>query len=132
MLGTPEGLYKFISIKENPYHGLNLCLGTVAEMLQQPNREIHDVVRRIGRAGKIFNIHFRNIRGHRDDFVETYPDEGDMNMVEVARTLWEVDYPYMVMPDHLPTHPDDPDSLQGFAFAYGYIKAILQALQALG
>ena len=28
---------------------------------------------------------------------------------DVARTLYEVDYPYMVMPDHMPRHPDDPD-----------------------
>jgi mannonate dehydratase len=31
------------------------------------------------------------------------------------------------MPDHLPQHPDDPQSLQAFAFGYGYIKALIQA-----
>jgi len=132
VLGTPEGLYKFIALKENPYHGLNLCLGTVAEMLQNPNREIHEVIRKVGKAGKIFNIHFRNIKGRRDDFHETYPDEGDMNMVEVARTLQEVGYQYMVMPDHMPHHEDDPGTKQGFAFGYGYIKALLQCLETLG
>lgn len=129
VLGTPEGLYRFISIKENPYHGLNLCLGTTAEMLRDPNQEIHAIIRRIGRAGKIFNIHFRNIRGGRDDFYETFPDEGDMNMVEVATTLHESGYQYMVMPDHIPSHPNDPDTLQGFAFAYGYIRAVLQSIE---
>src|SRR6185436_16902325 len=29
VLGTPDGLKKFVSIKENPYHGLNFCQGTV-------------------------------------------------------------------------------------------------------
>ena len=29
-------------------------------------------------------------------------------MLQVLRTLAEVDYPYMVMPDHLPRHADDP------------------------
>jgi mannonate dehydratase len=132
VLGTPEGLYKFMKIQESPYHGFNLCLGTTAEMLQNPKREIHDVIRAIGSKKKIFNIHFRNIRGKRDSFTETYPDEGDMNMVEVARTLREVEYPYMLMPDHVPQHPDDPGGSQGFAFAYGYIKAILQALETAG
>jgi mannonate dehydratase len=33
----------------------------------------------------------------------------------------------MVMPDHVPTYPDDPQQLQGFAFAFGYIKALIQA-----
>jgi mannonate dehydratase len=131
VLGTVEGLKKFVAIKESPYHGLNLCLGTTAEMLQQPNTEIHDVIRYFGERKKIFNIHFRNIRGKRDDFSETYPDEGDMDMVKVLMTLRDVDYPYMVMPDHMPRHADDQGGNQAFAFGYGYIKALIQAVDRL-
>lgn len=131
VLGTFEGLKKFVAIKESPYHGLNLCLGTTAEMLQQPNTEIHDVIRYFGERKKIFNIHFRNIRGKRDDFSETYPDEGDMDMVKVLMTLRDVDYPYMVMPDHMPRHADDQGGNQAFAFGYGYIKALIQAVDRL-
>ena len=130
VLGTVDGLKKFVSIQESPYHGLNLCLGSVAEMLHDPNREIHDAIRWFGERKKIFNIHFRNIRGKRDDFQEVYHDEGDMDMLQIMYTLYEVDYEYMVMPDHVPRHPDDPGGLQGFAFAYGYIKALLQAVAA--
>jgi hypothetical protein len=32
------------------------------------------------------------------------------------------------MPDHVPSDPDDPRRLQAFAFAFGHIKGILQAL----
>ena len=131
VLGTVEGLKKFITIEENPYHGFNLCLDTTAEMLQDPGREIHDVIRYLGSRQKIFNIHFRNIRGGRDDFQEVYPDEGDMDMVQVALTLKEVDYPYMLMPDHMPQHPDDPNRRQAFAYGFGYIKGILQAIRDL-
>ncbi|MFN0172171.1 MAG: mannonate dehydratase [Bryobacteraceae bacterium] len=132
VLGTVEGLKRYVSIQESPYHGLNFCVGTVAEMLQDPAREIHDVIRYFGARKKIFNIHFRNIVGKRDDFYEVYPDNGDMNMIDVARTLHEVDYPYMLMPDHMPQHPDDPGYLQAFAFGYGYIKATIQALERMG
>ncbi len=31
VLGTVEGLKKFVQIAESPYHGLNFCQGTVAE-----------------------------------------------------------------------------------------------------
>jgi mannonate dehydratase len=129
VLGTVEGLKKFVEIQSSPYHGLNFCVGTVGEMLQKPGDEICDVVRYFGQRGKIFNIHFRNIRGHRDDFCETFPDEGDMDMLAVARTLAEVEYPYMLMPDHMPSHADDPDGSQAFAFGYGYIKGLLQAIE---
>lgn len=131
VLGTVEGLKKFTSIQESPYHGLNLCLGTTAEMLHEPRAEIHEVIRYFGRRKKIFNIHFRNIRGRRDNFQEVYPDEGDMDMYQVALTLKEVDYPYMLMPDHVPGHPADPDKLQAFAFAHGYIKGLVQAISSL-
>jgi mannonate dehydratase len=132
VLGTVEGLKKFVSIPESPYHGLNLCLGTVAEMLDDPARQIHDVIRYFGERKKIFNIHFRNIRGRRDDFMEVYPDNGDMDMLRVALTLAEVDYPYMLMPDHMPPHDDDPGGRQAFAYAYGYIKGLLQAIGSIG
>lgn len=132
VLGTVEGLKRFISIEESPYHGLNFCQGTVAEMLEDPSREIFDVIRYFGRRKKIFNVHFRNIRGKRDDFVETFPDNGDVNMVRAAMVYREVDYPYMLMPDHMPIHPDDSDRKQAFAYSYGYIKAVIQAIEELG
>jgi len=127
VLGTVDGMKRFVDIAPSPYHGLNLCLGTTAEMLQQPATEIHDVIRYFGQRGKIFNIHFRNIRGRRDDFQEVFPDEGDMDMAAVMRTLKQVGYQYMVMPDHMPHHDDDPRQDQAFAFGYGYIKALIQA-----
>ncbi len=132
VLGTVDGLKKLVAIQDSPYHGLNLCLGSVAEMLQEPDREIHDVIRYFGKRQKIFNIHFRNICGRRDDFCEVYPDNGDMNMLRAALTLYEVDYPYMVMPDHMPRHDVDAGGRQAFAFGYGYIKGLLQAIETLG
>jgi mannonate dehydratase len=128
VLGTVAGLKKFVEIQASPYHGLNFCIGTVAEMLEDPRAEICDVVRHFGQRGKIFNIHFRNIRGHRDDFSETFPDDGDLDMLAVARTLDEVGYPFMLMPDHMPHHVDDAQGMQAFAFGYGYIKGLLQAI----
>jgi mannonate dehydratase len=128
VLGTVEGLKRFVSIQENPYHGLNFCQGTVSEMLRDPGKEIFDVIRYFGSRQKIFNVHFRNIRGHRDEFVEVYPDEGDIDFVKAIQVYKEVGYPYLLMPDHVPQAPGDPNGLQSFAFCYGYIRALLQAV----
>jgi mannonate dehydratase len=130
VLGIPEGLRRLVSIQESPYHGLNFCVGTVAEMLGDPAREIGPLVREFGQRKKIFNVHFRNIRGRRDDFQEVYPDEGDLDMLQVALTLQEVGYSGMLMPDHVPGHADDPRGLQAFAYAYGYIRGILEAVSS--
>src|SRR5215472_16727003 len=99
-------------------------------MLEDPATGIFDVIRYFGSRQKIFNVHFRNIRGHRDSFQETYPDEGDVGFVKAIKVYKEVGYSYMLMPDHVPHHPDDPDGLQAFAFAYGYIRALIQAADA--
>jgi mannonate dehydratase len=148
VLGTVEGLKKFVSLYESPYHGLNFCQGTISEDLANPGKEIFDVIRYFGRRGKIFNVHFRNIRGHRDSFVESFPDEGDVDMLQAALTYKEVGYDGMLMPDHVPAvstgqggseyaynfpgaklAPDD--QLQSFAFAYGYIRGLIQAADSI-
>ncbi len=77
-------------------------------MLADPASEIFDVIRYFGSRQKIFNVHFRNIRGHRNDFVEVYPDEGDIDFVKAIQVYKEVGYPYMMMPDHVPQAPGDP------------------------
>jgi mannonate dehydratase len=130
VLGTIEGLKRFVDMSPSPYHGLNLCVGTVAEMLQNPIEEISAILRYLGERDKLFNIHFRNIRGKRNSFQEVYPDEGDLDMFQVMRVLKDVGYKYLIMPDHMPRHPDDPNSRQAYAFAYGYIKGLLQAIES--
>ena len=128
VLGTVGGLKRFVSIAESDYHGLNFCQGSVAEMLSDPATETFDVIRHFGRRKKIFNVHFRNIRGGRDSFQEVYPDEGDVDMFQAMKVYKEVGYDGMVMPDHMPSHPHDRRSLQAFAFGFGYIKALIQSL----
>src|SRR5215469_13584223 len=68
VLSSVEGLKRFIDISPSPYHGLNFCQGTVCEMLDQPAAEIPDIIRYFGSRKKIFNVHFRNIIGHRLKF----------------------------------------------------------------
>jgi mannonate dehydratase len=128
VLSSVEGLKRFVDLAPSPYHGLNFCQGTVCEMLDDPRKEILDVIRYFGSRKKIFNVHFRNIKGHRLDFRETFPDEGDINFLECARVYREVGYEGMLMPDHAPQIEGDKSGL-AFAFEIGYIQAIIQTVK---
>ena len=70
------------------------------------------------------------------DFKEVWPDEGDVNMFRLAQTLRSVGYPYMLMPDHAPSHPDDKAipgasdrATSGWSFQFGYIISVIQAIR---
>jgi mannonate dehydratase len=130
VLGSVEGLKRFVEIKPSPYHGLNFCQGTVSEMLEKPGEEIYDVIRYFGKRGKIFNVHFRNIKGRFLNFEETFPDDGDVDMIRAMRVYREVGYDGMIMPDHVPTIAGDTGGAQAFAFAFGYIQALIQLVNS--
>jgi len=130
VLGSVDGLKHFIEINPSPYHGLNFCQGTVSEMLKDPGEEIFDVIRYFGSRKKIFNVHFRNIHGGFLNFQETFPDAGDVDMLKALRVYKEVGYDGMLMPDHVPVIQGDQGGHQAFAFAFGYIRALMQAVNA--
>ncbi|MDP6039800.1 MAG: mannonate dehydratase [Candidatus Latescibacteria bacterium] len=128
VMGMVDGFKKLVDLYDSPYNGINFCIGCMSEALENPVEDIYDVIRYFGERKKIFNIHYRNIKGGLRKFTEVFPDEGDVNMLKALRTLKEVDYPYMIMPDHVP-HISGPEAGRvAFAYTFGYIHAMLQAV----
>lgn len=130
-LGMVEGFKKFIALYDSPYNGLNFCQGCMSEALANPAEEIYDVIRYFGERKKIFNVHFRNIKGGLGNFVEVFPDEGDINMIRALQVYKEVGYEYMIMPDHVPGISGPEAHKVAFAYTFGYIHAALQAVEEL-
>lgn len=126
VLSSTDGLKKFTALDPSPYHGLNFCQGTVAESLKNPREEIYEAIRYFGSRGKIFNVHFRNIKGGFLQFQETFPDNGDVDFVRAIRAYRDVGYDGMLMPDHVPKIQGDTGGRQAFAYCFGYIQALIQ------
>jgi mannonate dehydratase len=125
-----EAVRRYEAIADTPNNGFQLCLGTTAEGLKNPSTEVLPIVRYLGERGKIHQVHMRNIRGGLHDFEEVYPDEGEMDFLAIMRILRDVQFAGAICPDHMPHHADDPEGLQAFAFGYGYIRALIQAVNS--
>ncbi len=129
VLGSVEGMRRYLVMSDSPHHAMNFCQGTLAEMCANPAAEVPGLVREFGGTGRIRMVHFRNIRGGYGDFAEVYPDNGDVDMLAALRVYREVGYRGMICPDHVPVSDADPDRTRQFAFCLGYIRALLQVIE---
>jgi mannonate dehydratase len=73
-------------------------------------------------------VHFRNVTGTTEKFVETFPDEGDTDMFAVMNALAAVGYDGYLVPDHrLQVEGDSPWGHRYWAYSLGFIKALIMA-----
>ena len=127
VVGSVDGLRRFLALSPSPSHGLNFCQGTVAEMFQQPARHMVPMIEEFAATGRIFMVHFRNIRGGYLDFQEVFPDEGDVDMFAALQAYQRGGYAGPLCPDHVPVSELDPGRERFMAFALGYTRGLLQA-----
>jgi len=126
------GYHRIIDAFPSRNVGYLYCIGTRAEAGGQPL--ILDEIHNYGRKGRIFMVHFRNVRGSlatAGAYEEVHLDDGDMNMFKVLQALDSVGFDGCINPDHIfPIEGDTPEVSQGLAYSVGYIKALLAALAA--
>ncbi|MGD1877744.1 MAG: mannonate dehydratase [Kiloniellaceae bacterium] len=128
VVGSIEGMERYLDLApESPAHGINFCQGTVAEMAPDPGPYVIEAIRRIGGRGRIYMVHFRNIKGGYCDFSECFPDEGAVDMAAAVRAYRQVGYRGILCPDHVPASDLDPARERFFAFALGYTQGLLHA-----
>jgi mannonate dehydratase len=127
VMGSADGLRRFLALSGSRNHGLNFCQGTVAEMFREPGRAMIPVIEEFASTGRIFMVHFRNIRGGYLDFQEVFPDEGDVDMFQAIQAYHRGGYRGPLCPDHVPVSDLDPGRERFMAFALGYTRGLLQA-----
>jgi mannonate dehydratase len=120
-----EGLKRLIELVPSPYNGLLLCLGC----MQEAGQDVTEVIRTLGRANKIFYVHFRNVVGTVPRYREVFPDQGDGDMMANLKALQEVGFGGYVVPDHHFGLVGDTDWRHcSRAWQVGYIRGLMQAL----
>jgi mannonate dehydratase len=124
IFGNFEGYKRAFEIANSPNVGMCLCCGTWLEGGPLMGKDVVETIRYFGGQGKIWKIHFRNVSAPLPHFVETFMDNGYMDMYKITKALMEVHFDGIMILDH------SPDMLGGryaqTAYGVAYMKALLK------
>jgi len=131
IMASLEDFQRLIDLVPSPVNGLTLCQGNFTLMTD----DLPAAIRDFGGQGKIFFVHFRDVRGTAEKFVETFHDEGKTDMTACMRAYRDVGYEGVCRPDHVPTMEADSNdrpmySSIGRLFAIGYVTGLREAVYA--
>ena len=132
MRGQPRLVYqpqlyqRVIDRKPSPANALEFCLGSLAEMTEG---DIYETVDRYSGQHKLAYVHFRNVTGKVPFYRETFIDDGDIDMLRVLGILKKNGFEGVLIPDHTPQMSCSAPWHAGMAYAMGYMRAALCALE---
>lgn len=119
-----EGYKRALEIADSPNVGICFCVGCWLEGGDLMGKDVLESIRYFGEQGKIFKVHFRNVDAPLPHFVETFVDNGYMDMYKVMKLLGEVNFNGVLIPDHIPAMAND--HRVGTAYSIGYMNALLK------
>ena len=128
LVNRPDKYQRMLDLVPSRASALEFCLGSLQEM---PEGNVFEAIERYGRDGRIAYVHFRNVRGKVPYYQEVFVDEGDLDMIGVVRALRDVGYDGVLIPDHTPEMTCGAPWHAGMAYALGYMKAAMQAVERL-
>lgn len=128
LVNRHEKYDRLLGIVDSPSNALEFCLGSLQEM---PGGDIYETTRRFARAKKIAYVHFRNVKGKVPRYVESFVDDGDIDMAEIVRILREENYDGVLVPDHVPELDCPAPWHAGHAYTVGYMRALVGRPEAV-
>jgi mannonate dehydratase len=133
ILRSVQNFQRLIDLVPSPVNGIALCQGNFTLMTD----DLPGVIRHFGRQDRIFFVHFRDVRGTPEKFVETFHDDGQTDMLACMQAYHDIGYEGVCRPDHVPTMEGDRNDRPGYSsvgrlFAIGYLKGLREAVYAKG
>ncbi|MBN1640091.1 MAG: mannonate dehydratase [Anaerolineae bacterium] len=129
IMRSVENYDRLLDMASSPVNGIALCQGNFTLMTD----DLPGVIRHFGSQGKIFFVHFRDVRGTPTKFVETFHDDGKTDMLACMRAYRDIGYEGVCRPDHVPTMEGDSNDRPAYSsigrlFAIGYLKGLREAV----
>ena len=129
LVNRPEKYDRLLALEPSPANALEFCIGSLQEM---PGCDIYETTRHYARRKALAYVHFRNVRGHVPNYVETFVDDGDVDMTEIVRILRDEGFEGVLVPDHVPELACAAPWHAGHAYTVGYMKALIGLAPMLG
>jgi mannonate dehydratase len=129
IFGTFEGYRRALEIAGSPNIGVCLCMGCWLEGGEAMGASLVEAIRWFGARGQLFKVHFRNVTAPLPEgFVETFLDDGAMDMAAAMRSLVDCGFDGCVISDHGQEMVGGRYASE--AFAIGYIKGLIAATRS--
>jgi mannonate dehydratase len=120
---------RLLALAPSPANALEFCVGSLQEMV---DGDVYQTTRHFARLGSIAYVHFRNVRGKVPHYVETFVDDGDVEMAEIVRVLRDEGFDGVMVPDHVPELDCPAPWHAGHAYTVGFMKALTMNAHSLG
>jgi len=131
IMRSAENYQRLVDLVPSPVNGITLCQGNFTLM----TNDLPSVIRQFGGQGKVFFVHFRDVRGTPEKFEETWHDDGQTNLLACMQAYRDVGFEGVLRPDHVPTVEGDNNDRPGYSsfgrlYAIGYIRGLRDAVYA--
>lgn len=127
IMRSPEAFDRMLDICPSPSNAINFCQGCFTQML--PPERLYGTIDHFARRGAIAFVHFRNVTGDSNRFVEAFWDEGKADMVRAVEAYRAAGFQGFFTPDH---HPHViGDTVWGHrsrGFALGYMRGLFHSV----
>lgn len=126
IMNSVESFERLMRLAPSRHNAICFCQGTFAAM----GVDIPATIRRLG--PHIRYVHFRDVRGTADRFVETFHDNGPTDMVAAMEAYRDAGFAGPMRPDHVPQLDGEEAGEPGYTmlgrlFAFGYMRGLMQA-----
>lgn len=132
IMTSVDAFKRLLEMAPSPSNGITFCQGSFASMGDKANEvDIPAAIRYFGQKEAIHFVHFRDVKGDKNNFEETFHDEGKTDMFAAMGALHDIGFTGPIRPDHVPTMAGDSNEKPGYStigtlYAIGYIRGLME------
>jgi mannonate dehydratase len=124
LIRSLDSYQRAFEIAGSPYLGMEFCVGCWLEGGASFG-DMLEAIRTFHEQARILIVHFRNVSAPLPYFVETFLDNGYMDMYQVMKVFCEIGYRGTIILDHSPQFAPGHNGAAE-AYAIGYMRALME------